>query len=112
MRKITLWLVGGCVLAVILVYVLAFVPVPIKRALYEEDSPDGTMTAVYSYRPAGLVGWAQGDSYVYLEVYRSESKQHVLHHSGFADVPWEAVDRLHGHLPWPARRLSGRPGSL
>ena len=44
-------------LVALLVYVLTFVPVLIKRTLYEEDSPDGTMTAVYSYRPAGLVGW-------------------------------------------------------
>jgi len=101
------------VLVALLVYVLTFVPVPIKRTLYEEDSPDGTMTAVYSYRPAGLVGWAQGDSsYVYLEVYRKESNQRVLHSSGFGYVPWEAVDRLHGHLPWPARRISGNPASL
>ena len=71
-------------------------PIPLKRALYQEDSPDGTMTAVYSYRPAGLVGWGLNEnSYIYLDVYRKNSKERLQHSKGFGDVPWEAVDRLH-----------------
>jgi hypothetical protein len=32
-----------------------------------------------------------------------------VHSKGFGDVPWEAIDRLHHDLPWPARRTKGSP---
>jgi hypothetical protein len=112
MRRIAIWLAGGLISAALGLYVLVMLPLPIKRTLYQEDSPDGTMTAIYSYRPAGLLGWAQGDSsYVYLDVYRKGRTEPILHSKGFGDVPWEAVDRLHYSLPWPARRTSGNPSS-
>jgi hypothetical protein len=32
-----------------------------------------------------------------------------VHSKGFGDVPWEAIDRLHQDLPWPAKRTKGNP---
>jgi hypothetical protein len=110
MRRFCLWLATGCLLVVGVIYLAAFLPVPVERTVYQEDSPDGSMTALYSYRPAGLLGWAQGDSsYVYLNVYRKGSNERVVHTNGFGDVPWEAVDRLNKGLPWPAKRTTGDP---
>jgi hypothetical protein len=110
MRRFSLALGIGCLLLVMAIYVVGFLPLPVKRTVYQEDSPDGTMTGVYSYRPAGLLGLALGDSsYIYLDVYRKASKQRLVHSKGFGDVPWEAIDRLHHDLPWPARRTKGSP---
>lgn len=109
-RRLSFVLGAGCLFLVAAIYVAAFLPLPMKRTLYEEDSPDGTMTGVYSYRPAGLLGWAQGDSaYIYLDVYSKASKQRLVHSKGFGDVPLEAIDRLHRDLPWPAKRTKGSP---
>ena len=110
MRSLSVKLICIVVVLVIGAYVLAFMPLPIKRTVFSEDLPDGTMTAIYSYRPAGLIGWVQKDSsYVYLDVYRKAPKEHLLHSEAFGDVPGEAVDRLHQRLPWPARRTTGQP---
>jgi hypothetical protein len=110
MRRIAIFLGGACLLLALGMYVLLLLPLPMKRTVYQEDSSDGTMTAIYSYWPSGLAGWVLGeDSYVYLDVYRKGQREPLLHSSGFGDVPWEGVDRLHNDLPWPAKRITGHP---
>ena len=112
-RGLILAIACGCFLVLIALYALMVLPLPTKRTLYQEDSPDGTMTAVYSFRPAGLVGLVTGESsYIYLDVYRKDSKARLVHSDGFGDVPWEAVDRLHNNLPWPAKLTTGNHSML
>ena len=91
------------------VWLLALCPIPPKREVYREASPDHTMSALYSWRPAGLVGWVTEDNpWVYLDVYDARTGMRLEHFSTWGDVKWDGIDRLHSHLPWPARRTTGR----
>lgn len=107
MRKLKLWAVW-CGLLVLLVLIALIAPLPPKRTVYEEISPDGTMRAVYSWRPAGLVGsFSQDNPWVYVDVYELTSGRRLAHYSSWGDVPWDGIERLHRHLPWAARRTNG-----
>lgn len=108
-RTILLWFAAFSLLAIVGLFLLIKLPIPPKRTIYLENSPDGTMIAVYSYRYAGLAGLAMHENaHIYLDVYRKNSKKRILHRSGGGDVYWEAVDRLHEYLPWPAAQTNGQ----
>jgi len=100
--------VAGVSLALGLAAIILVLPIPPKRVVYEETSQDKAMLARYSWKPAGLVGWITEDNpWVYLDVYDLRTGKRLQHFSTWGDVRWDAIDRLHGFLPWPAKRTTG-----
>ncbi len=107
MRKLKLWAIW-CSLLVLLVLIISIVPLPPKRTVYEEASPDGTKRAVYSWKPADVVGsLSQDNPWVYLDVFELPSGRRLAHFSSWGDGPWDGIEILHRHLPWTAKRTNG-----
>lgn len=88
--------------AVLLIgYAMFLLPMPPERTLSRKDSPDGTRTATYSWRPSGICGaYSKDGAHVYLTIRDRATDRVIARHSAFADVPEEAERRLAAVKPW------------
>src|SRR5688572_15117191 len=90
-------------LAVIVALVVPF-PIPPDRVLSLEPSPDGELVAVFSWRPAGVVGFfTEENPWVYVTIRDAESYEVVERHRVWGDTPDDAYVRLGEHAPWHHR---------
>ena len=93
-------LAAALLLLVLAVGAVALVPLPPDRILSAEPSPDGAQVAVFSWRPAGLLGLNGDNPWVYLTIRERDSGIELERFSTWGDVPTDAYDRLAKHVPW------------
>ena len=100
-KRIIAYSVGVFATLLLLGYGAALWPVPIERTLKTETSPDGTLTATYSWRPCGLVGAVtEVNPWVYLTIREQKTGRVVARHSYWGDVPSDAEEMLASRKPW------------
>ena len=97
-------IISCCALACLacLLFIAGICPLPPDRVLKVEQAPDGQRIAVYSWRPAGLVGMiTKNNPWVFLTIRDRASNRVLARHAMWADMPEEAEVRLAGQKPWP-----------
>ena len=93
-------LVFLAVVIVTAIVLFAPLPLPPERVVLESASPDGLHVAKFSWRPAGVIGLAGDNPWVYVTIVSASSGAVVERHSTWGDVPGDACDRLGSLVPW------------
>lgn len=98
--KALLWVVVVLVALVAAAAIVLVAPLPPDRVVLESPSPDGQYVARFSWRPAGVMGLAGDQPWVYVTIVNASSGAVLERHSTWGDVPGDACDRLGPLVPW------------
>ena len=87
----------------ILVSLLTLVPVPlpIAKNLNPVTSPDGMLTLIPYWKPAGVVGYfTESEPWVYGSLVEKKTGKEIKKIKIWADTPQDGVERLIKQLEW------------